>query len=99
MTDHGKVRYELKTPYRDGTTHVFFDPLDFIGKLAALIPPPRINLTRFFGVFAPNSNLRAQVTVSKRGKNSPKHINKEDSQSDKPHHARVMTWAQSPVTG
>jgi len=47
MTDHGKVRYELKTPYSDGTTHVFFDPIDFIGKLAALIPPPRLNLTRF----------------------------------------------------
>jgi hypothetical protein len=47
MTDHGKVRYELKTPYRDGTTHVFFEPIDFIGKLAALIPPPRINLIRF----------------------------------------------------
>jgi hypothetical protein len=60
MTDHGKVRYELKTPYSDGTTHVFFDPIDFIGKLAALIPPPRLNLTRFFGVFAPNSNLRAK---------------------------------------
>jgi hypothetical protein len=29
MTDHGKVRYQLKSPYRDGTTHVFFDPLDF----------------------------------------------------------------------
>ena len=26
MTDHGKVRYELKTPYRDGTTHVSFEP-------------------------------------------------------------------------
>ena len=24
MTQHGQVRYELKTPYRDGTTHVFF---------------------------------------------------------------------------
>ena len=46
MTQHGKVRYELKTPYRDGTTHVFFEPIDFIGKLAALIPPPRLNLTR-----------------------------------------------------
>ncbi|MEH6465601.1 MAG: transposase [Shewanella psychromarinicola] len=23
MTQYGKVRYELKTPYRDGTTHVF----------------------------------------------------------------------------
>src|SRR5690606_31545085 len=29
LTSNGKVRYELKTPYRDGTTHVFFDPLDF----------------------------------------------------------------------
>ncbi|GBL05943.1 ISCR1 [Glaciecola sp. KUL10] len=68
MTDYRKVRYELKTPYRDGTTHVFFEPLDFIGKLAALIPPPRLNLTRFYGIFAPNSNLRAQVTASQRGK-------------------------------
>ncbi len=23
VTPHVKVRYELKTPYRDGTTHVF----------------------------------------------------------------------------
>jgi hypothetical protein len=82
MTDHGKVRYELKTPYRDGTTHVFFDPLDFIGKLAALIPPPRLNLTRFVGVFAHNSNLRAKVTASQRGKNSTKLVNQENYQSD-----------------
>lgn len=91
MTQHGQVRYELKSPYRDGTTHVFFSPIDLIGKLAALIPPPRLNLTRFFGVFAPNSNLRAQVTASQRGKNSPKLVNKEDSQSDKPYHARSMS--------
>lgn len=37
LTNNGKVRYELKTPYRDGTTHVFFDPLDFIARLAALV--------------------------------------------------------------
>lgn len=98
MTQHGKVRYELKTRYRDGTTHVFFEPIDFIGKLAALIPPPKLNLTRFFGVFAPNSNLRAQVTASQRGKNSPKFVDKEH-QSDKPYHARSMTWAMRPVTG
>jgi hypothetical protein len=83
---------KLKTPYRDGTTHVFFDPLDFIGKLAALIPPPRLNLTRFFGVFAPNSNLRAQVTASQRGKNSPKLIKQENNQMDKPYHAWSMSW-------
>jgi ribosomal protein S27E len=94
MTQHGKVRYELKTPYRDGTTHVFFDPIDFIGKLAALIPPPRLNLTRFFGVFAPNSNLRALVTASQRGKNSPRLIKEDDKQSGKPYHAKAMSWAQ-----
>jgi hypothetical protein len=94
MTQHGKVRYELKAHYRDGTTHVFFSPVDFIGKLTALIPPPRLNLTRFFGVFAPNSNLRAQVTASQRGKNSPKLVNEEGRQLDKPYHARGMSWAQ-----
>ncbi len=51
MTQHGKVRYELKTPYRDGTTHVFFDPIDFIGKLVSLIPPPRLNLTIITSTF------------------------------------------------
>jgi len=94
MTDHGKVRYELKTPYRDGTTHVFFEPIDFIGKLAALIPPPRLNLTRFFGVFAPNSALRAQVTASRRGKNSPRLAKEGNEPSEKPYHARAMSWAQ-----
>jgi hypothetical protein len=92
MTQHGKVRYELKTPYRDGTTHVFFDPVDFIGKLAALIPPPRLNLTRFFGVFAPNSAFRAQVTASRRGKNSPSLAKEGNEPSEKPYHARAMSW-------
>jgi hypothetical protein len=50
------VRYPLKTPYRDGTTgdrrsHAIFEPLDFIARLAALVPKPRVNLTRFHGVF------------------------------------------------
>jgi hypothetical protein len=30
MTTYGKVRYQLKTPYRDGTTHVIFERLDVI---------------------------------------------------------------------
>ena len=54
LTPNGNVRYQLKTPYRDGTTHVIFEPLDFIARLAALVPKPRVNLTRFHGVFAPN---------------------------------------------
>jgi hypothetical protein len=57
----GNVRYQLKTAYRDGTTHVVFEPLDFLARLAALVPKPRVNLTRFHGVFAPHSAHRAQV--------------------------------------
>ena len=59
LTPSGKVRYHFKTPWRDGTTHVVFEPLDFIARLAALVPKPRVNLTRFHGVFAPNSRYRA----------------------------------------
>ena len=40
---------QLKTPYRDGTTHVIFEPLDFIARLVALVPKPRVNLTRLDG--------------------------------------------------
>lgn len=40
----------------------------FIVRLAALVPKPRVNLTRFHGVFAPNSKHRALVTPGKRGK-------------------------------
>jgi hypothetical protein len=60
--------YRLKTPYRDGTNPVIFEPLDFIARLAALVPDPRVNLTRFHGVFAPNSQHRAAVKPAKRGK-------------------------------
>ena len=36
LTPNGNIRYQLETPYRDGTTHVIFEPLDFIARLAAL---------------------------------------------------------------
>ena len=39
MTSSGQVRYQLKTPYRDGTTHIVLEPLDLMGRLAALVPP------------------------------------------------------------
>jgi hypothetical protein len=62
LTPQGRVHYTLKTPYRDGTTHVVFEPLDFMARLAALVPKPRVHLTRYHGVFAPHSRWRAQIT-------------------------------------
>ena len=68
LTASGQVRYTLKTPYRDGTTHIVLEPLDFIARLAALVPPPRMHLTRYHGVFAPHSRLRAAITPAHRGR-------------------------------
>ena len=88
------MRYELKTPYRDGTTHVIFEPMGFIARLIALVPKPRVNLIRFHGVFAPNSAHRAQVTPAKRGKGN-KTGTADAAQDTMPAERRAaMTWAQ-----
>ena len=68
LTAQGQVRYRLKTAYRDGTTHIVLEPLDFIARLAALVPPPRVHLTRFHGVFAAHAALRAAITPGGRGR-------------------------------
>lgn len=94
MTSTGKVRYELKTPFRNGTTHVIFEPLDFLARLAALVPKPRVNLTRFHGVFAPNSKHRALITPAGRGGGS-KQANKEGD--DRSFTERHMAIANEPT--
>ncbi len=60
-TGDGKILYRLKTQYSDGTTHVLFDPMELVEKVVALIPPPRANLLRYHGVFAPNSKDRKRI--------------------------------------
>jgi hypothetical protein len=59
----GKVRYDLKRVWADGTEAIVMDPLSFMARLAALVPPPLFNLTRYHGVFASRSKLRAEVVV------------------------------------
>ena len=38
-------------------------PLELIDRLAALVPPPRVHRHRYYGVLAPNSPLRPEVTA------------------------------------
>jgi hypothetical protein len=91
LTRNGQVRYELKTPWRNGTTHVIFEPLDFISRLVSLVPKPRVNLTRFHGVFAPNSKYRALITPAKRGKGKTSRSLGGDTTPAE--HRAAMTWA------
>ena len=61
VNDRGQVVVRLKHAFRDGTTHVVLDPVDFIARLAALVPRPRAHLIRYHGVFAPNCKHRHRI--------------------------------------
>jgi len=61
VDDRNRIVYRYKQPCRDGSTHVVLEPLDFVARLAALVPRPRLNLTRFHGVFAPNFKHRKRI--------------------------------------
>ena len=47
--------------WRDGTSHLLFEPIEFLEKLAAIIPRPAINLVVYHGVLAPHARSRAHV--------------------------------------
>jgi len=45
----GRILFKLRRAWRDGTTQLRFDPLTFLSRLAALVPPPKfhfVNLPR-----------------------------------------------------
>ncbi|MBT5329534.1 MAG: hypothetical protein HOL51_25785, partial [Gemmatimonadetes bacterium] len=54
------------TPWSDGTTHRLLSPLELIEKLAALIPPRRLNLVRYHGILAPNAHERRKTVPARR---------------------------------
>ncbi|MBI3856235.1 MAG: transposase, partial [Planctomycetes bacterium] len=57
----GRIAYGFRRRRPDGSTHVVLEPLQFLEKLAALVPPPRAHLLRYHGVLAPHSALRRAV--------------------------------------
>ncbi len=57
----GRVLVELKTVWRDGTAQLLFEPIEFMEKLAAIIPRPAVNLLIYHGVLAPHGRTRSQV--------------------------------------
>src|SRR5215470_9499629 len=60
-TEVGRLAYRMKTPWRDGTTHVIMSDGELVEKLAALVPAPRFHLVRYFGVLASAAKQRASI--------------------------------------
>ena len=59
----GRVLVQLKTMWRDGTSHLLFEPVELLEKLAAITPRPTINLVLYHGVLAPRARWRAPVVL------------------------------------
>ena len=61
LTDGGHVQLELRRPWADGTTHLLFEPVGLLERLAVLTPRPRINLILYYGVLGPRAAWRSLV--------------------------------------
>ena len=82
--------HRLKRPFHDGTTEFLFEPLDFLARLAALVPRPRSHLLRYHGVLAPNARHRRLVVPTPVPKPAPR-----DDEEPVPERGRTpMSWMQ-----
>ncbi len=55
----GRVGVTLAHPWADGTRALTFSAVEFLEKLAVLIPKPRVNLLIYQGILAPRARHRA----------------------------------------
>ncbi len=67
LTAEGQVLLELRHRWADGTTHLVFEPLEFLGRLAVLVPRPRVNLLFYYGVLGARAAWRPHIVPARAG--------------------------------
>jgi hypothetical protein len=75
---------------KDGTTHIVMEPLEFMQRLVALVPRPRLHLIRFHGVLAPNAKLRSKIVPAPPERATEPPTDHASAQGDAPR----MSWAR-----
>ena len=90
----GLVVYQLKHPFSNGTTHVLFEPLDFLARLAALVPRPRVPLVRYHGLFAPHAKHRHHIVTRSTPALPPGNGLDATGKTGEPKPTAPMSWMQ-----
>ena len=90
-TEEGNIKYELKSPWNDGTTAVLFSKLEFLEKLASLVPYPHKNLIVYFGCLAPNHKIRSAIVPSTEEENKEKVEGNAEKKNDECN-SRYISW-------
>ncbi|MEZ4815348.1 MAG: transposase [Bdellovibrionota bacterium] len=89
----------LAQKFRAEYGHIYWSSpaLEFLEKLAALIPPPRIHLTRFHGILAPHSKYRKFVVpqiVEENNSDTEKSLEVEQSDANIGANRKRISWAK-----
>jgi hypothetical protein len=63
LDGEGAVWLTLRHAWNDGTTHLRFQALELLERLAVLTPRPRVNLVLYYGVLAPRTRWRAAAVA------------------------------------
>ena len=61
VTASGKVCYRLRKPYYTGQTEVVLEPVAFLRRLAALVPPARQHQVRYYGLLSSQARDRERL--------------------------------------
>lgn len=95
---HGRLRYALKRPFDpQRARELVLSPTELLHRLAALLPKPYLNLTRYAGIFAPNANRRWEVvpaTAPRRRRSRPR----EPRHRSSCRRLRLRTSSPTPMT-
>ena len=92
----GTAVLELRRRWTDGTTHLVFDPVELLERLAALTPRPRINLVLDHGILAPRAAWRRAVVPAREDAHEPRGCDTCPGGTDgtPPQRRPNRTWAE-----
>jgi len=94
LNSSGDIIYKLKKPWDDGTTAIKLLPMQLMERLAALVPRPRVHLTRYHGVLGPHYKYRKQIVPQQ--KTTPQLALVAGASDDKPVQTKTkrISWAR-----
>ncbi len=59
----GSIVYRFRKAWRNGKSAVVMDPMTFLSRLAALVPPPRTHVLSYYGVLGAGAARRDEIVL------------------------------------
>ena len=91
LNARGEVVYRFKKPWDDGTTAIKLTQMEFLERLVALVPRPRVHLTRYHGVLGPHYKYRKLIVPKTPTQPELTLVGNSDG---KPKEPKRISWAR-----